>query len=169
MKNLVNKILKTSLIVSSFFCVTLASAIESVTVTLTLKDGREVSTTLPTERLNETTTRLKILKKSIPADCKYLDVFADNAVAEKGNDGFWLLNRGLMGYFNKDNGLYKAPKQYMYLPYYAMKTPAETFIGVIDGMRFEFNVNVEVAGGMYRMYPRWHIADIGVAPYEDIT
>jgi len=74
-----------------------------------------------------------------------------------------------MGYFNKDNGKFSASKKYMYLPYYAMKSPQENFIAVIDGMRFEFNVNVEVVDGVYKMYPRWYISDIGFAPYEDIV
>ena len=39
----------------------------------------------------------------------------------------------------------------MYLPYYAMKSPQENFIAVIDGMRFEFNVNVEVVDGVYKI------------------
>ena len=169
MKNPIKKILSLGAFASILFGANIVDAIESVTVVATLNDGREISNVFPTERIDENTTRIKIPKKNIPQDCKYLDFFADNAVAQKGDEGFWILNRGLMGFFNKDNGAYKAPKQYMYLPYYAMKTPKETFIGVIDGMRFEFNVNVEVAGGMYRMYPRWHIADIGVAPYENIT
>ncbi|MBO5254840.1 MAG: hypothetical protein J6B07_03340 [Opitutales bacterium] len=152
-----------------FFACHLLCAIDSVNLRFILKDGREVSTEVPVEKISSTIKRLKISKKSIPADCRYLDVFADNAIAQKGDAGFWILNRGEVGFFNKDNGAYRTLKQYMYLPYYAMKTPKETFIGIIDGMRFEFNVNVEVAGGMYRMYPRWHIADIGVAPYEDIT
>ena len=149
--------------------VNVAGAIQSVNVRFILKNGQEISSEVQTERINQSTTRLTIFKKNIPADCRYLDVFADNAIAQKGDSGFWVLNRGELGFFNKDKGAYRTLKQYMYLPYYAMKTPNETFIGVIDGMRFEFNVNVEVIDGIYRMYPRWHIADIGVAPYENIT
>ena len=169
MKNPIKKFLSLGMFASILFGASIVDAIESVTVVATLNDGREISNVFPTERIDENTTRIKIPKKSIPQDCKYLDFFADNAVAQKGDEGFWILNRGLMGYFNKDNGAYKAPKQYMYLPYYAMKSPQENFIAVIDGMRFEFNVNVEVVDGVYKMFPRWYISDIGFAPYEDIV
>jgi len=145
------------------------NAIESATINVVLKDNRVVSNVVNATRIADNTTQIKILAKDIPANCKYIEIFADNAVAEKGQDGFWIMNRGLMGYFNKDNGKFSASKKYMYLPYYAMKSPQENFIAVIDGMRFEFNVNVEVVDGVYKMYPRWYISDIGFAPYEDIV
>ncbi len=143
--------------------------IDAVKVVVTLKDGRVFEREVSTEKIGKRVTKVTIPAKAIPADCKYMDIIADNATAKKGDDGFWLYNRGLLGYFNKDNATHRAPRQYMYLPYFAMKTPKETFIGVIDGMRFEFGINIDVVDGVYTMYPRWYIDGMGFAPYEDIT
>ena len=143
--------------------------IESVKVLTTLPDNRVITKELKAEKIAPDTTRITIPKGQIDPQCKFLDIIADNATAKKGDKGFWILNRGLLGYFNKDNYKYASAKHYMYLPYYAMKTPKETFIGVIDGMRFEFNVLIDIVDGVYTMYPRWHIADMGFDPYEDIT
>ena len=161
------KILGISLLSALNTALTL-NAIESANVIITHNDGNISQNVIQAERINENTTQIKIPKGGIPTDCKYLDILADNATAQKGDSGFWIVNRGLMSFFNKDNGVYRTSKSYMYLPYYAMKTPQETFIAIIDGMRFEFNVNVEIENGTYKMFPRWHIADIGVDPYEDI-
>ena len=151
------------------FVPVVVNAVESATINVVLKDNRVVSNVVNTTKIADNITQIKIRAKDIPADCKYVEVFADNAVAQKGQDGFWIMNRGLMGFFNKDNGNFSASKRYMYLPYYAMKSPQANFIAIIDGMRFEFNVNVSVIDGVYKMFPRWYISDIGFAPYEDIV
>ena len=143
--------------------------IEGVNLKVTKKDGSVKETPVKLEKINDTTSRLTIKASDIGDDVSIIDVLADNAKAQKGEEGFWVLNRGLLGYFNKDNGRYSTSKAYVYLPYYAMKTPQETFIGIIDGMRFEFEVIVEVKEGKYSVYPRWHISNIGFKPYEDIV
>ena len=143
--------------------------IEGVNLKVTKKDGSVKETPVKLEKINDTTSRLTIKASDIGDDVSTIDVLADNAKAQKGEEGFWVLNRGLLGYFNKDNGRYSTSKAYVYLPYYAMKTPQETFIGIIDGMRFEFEVIVEVKEGKYSVYPRWHISNIGFKPYEDIV
>ncbi|MBE6413911.1 MAG: hypothetical protein E7035_05110 [Verrucomicrobiaceae bacterium] len=169
MKKTITNMIRWGAVLLAVLVPVVVNAIESATINVVLKDNRVVSNVVNATRIADNTTQIKILAKDIPANCKYIEIFADNAVAEKGQDGFWIMNRGLMGYFNKDNGKFSASKKYMYLPYYAMKSPQENFIAVIDGMRFEFNVNVEVVDGVYKMYPRWYISDIGFAPYEDIV
>ncbi len=169
MKKTITNMIRWGAVLLAVLVPVVVNAIESATINVVLKDNRVVSNVVNATKIADNSTQIKILAKDIPADCKHIEVFADNAVAQKGQDGFWLMNRGLMGYFNKDNGKFSASKKYMYLPYYAMKSPQENFIAVIDGMRFEFNVNVEVVDGVYKMYPRWYISDIGFAPYEDIV
>ena len=160
------KTLIASLILTS---ISMLYGIENVKILTTSKDNRVMTKEVKATQIAENVTQIVIPAKEIDPNCRYFDVMADNAVAKKGDEGFWILNRGLLGYFNKDNGAYRASQAYMYLPYYAMKTPNETFIGIIDGMRFEFGVNVEVEDGKYKMYPRWYIDRMGFAPYEDIT
>jgi hypothetical protein len=55
------------------------------------------------------------------------------------------------------------------MPYYAMKTPHDTFIAVMEGMRFEHDLLLDSVKGVYAMYPSWNIAEIGFPPYEDMT
>jgi hypothetical protein len=50
-----------------------------------------------------------------------------------------------------------------------MKTPHDTFIAVMEGMRFEHDLKLDSAEGAYAMYPSWNIAEIGFPPYEDMT
>ncbi len=144
-------------------------AIDGVKIQTTMKDNRVITKEVKVEKVGEGVTRVTIPAKEIDPNCRYVDVIADNATAKKGDAGYWVYNRGLLGYFNKDNYKHVGSKAYMYLPYYAMKTPKETFIAVIDGMRFEFGVNIDVKDGVYTMYPRWYIDGMGFAPYEDIT
>ena len=144
-------------------------AIDSVVIRTTQKDNKIVEKTVKTTPVSEGVSKIVIKAKDIGKDCQYFDVLADNATAQKGEPGFWLCNRGLLGYFNKDNGGYTNPKQYIYLPYFAMKNPRETFIAIVDGMRFEFTVIIEVKDGKYVIFPRWFISDMGFDPYEDIT
>ena len=151
------------------FAAASAFAIESVVLQTTLQDNKVVSKTVKTQKVSDGVSKLVIKASEIDKNCKYFDVLADNAVAKKGEEGFWLFNRGELGYFNKQSGKYHAWKQYMYLPYYAMKTPHETFIAIIDGMRFEFAVHIDAVNGNYKRYPRWFVDKIGTAPYEDIT
>ena len=143
--------------------------IEKVNVVFTMNGNAVETKEIAAEKIAPNTTRITLPTDQIDPQCKFVDVIADNATAKKGDAGFWLLDRGRLGYFNKDNYKYASAKQYMYLPYYAMKTPKETFIAVIDGMRFEFNVLIDVKDGVYTMYPRWHIGAIVFEPYEDIT
>ncbi len=153
------------------FIICLASvslfAVEKVNIVATFKDGKVTTQEMIAKKIGKGVTQIKIPAKDIP-DCKYLDVFTDAATANKGDEGFWILGRGEMGYFNKENADYTSPRPRMYLPYYAMKTPKETFIAIIDGLRFEFVINIKVRDGVYTMYPRWRIEKIGCAPYDDI-
>ncbi len=155
----------------SIATVNVLSAMEVVKVVSTSNDGKVSEYEIVAEKISKNVSRVVIPAKNIAKDCKFLDVKADCATncAKKGDEGYWLMRRGEMGFFNKDNENYSTWWSTMYMPYYAMKTPKETFIAVIDGMRFEFVLKIDVIDGVYSMYPRWQIKDIGFAPYEDIT
>ena len=163
------EILKTIILLSSILVASHVWAIDFVDLKITKKNNDIEIKRVVLEKINDTTSRLVIKKSDITDDVQLIDIFADNAKSKKGDEGFWIMQRGELGYFNRENMSYSAGRRYVYLPYYAMKTPTETFIGVIEGMRFEFNVNVESKNGKYVMYPRWYIGDIGAKPYEDIV
>ena len=171
--------MKKTLIAAAVFAATGALyGIENVKILTTLPDNRVITKEVKAEKIAPNTTRITIPKDQIDPQCKFVDVIADNATAKKGDAGFWILNRGVLGYFNKDNYSYASSKAYMYLPYYAMKTPKETFIAVIDGMRFECDVRAEAKEGAgdlapiyYEFFPRFYLTKekIGFDPYEDIV
>ena len=96
-------------------------------------------------------------------------ILASCAQAKKGDDGWWMEQRGEIGYFNRDEFVRDLHRGWIYMPYFAMKTPHDTFIAVMEGMRFEHNVLIRSEKGNYSACPVWHIAEIGSAPYEDMT
>ena len=54
---------------------------------------------------------------------KWVDVFADCARAAKGEDGYWISQRGLLGRFTRDSGKWAVLRDWVTLPYFGMKTP----------------------------------------------
>lgn len=144
--------------------------IENVNLRITKKDGSIVENGIKLETLDANTTRLKIRADDIGKDVKYIDVLADNAKAKKGEKGFWMCRRGNFGKFVNDDGVYTCGRSYFDIPYYAMKTERETFIGIVEGMRFESEVRVEAKNGNYEMFPRFRFGkdELDIEPYEDI-
>ena len=100
---------------------------------------------------------------------KTVEVRSPLATAKKGDAGFALCQRGLVFEFNKDALAWQGHRGWLYMPYYAMKTPRDTFIAVMEGMRFEHDLLLDSVKGVYAMYPSWNIAEIGFPPYEDMT
>ncbi len=74
-----------------------ADSVESATVITKLKDGPTETRLVQAQRIDDNTSRIIVTAHSIPEDFEYLDIVADNAVAEKGEDGFWIFPRGEMG------------------------------------------------------------------------
>ena len=114
-----------------------------------------------------------IKKESVPLNVAKVEVMCNEFFAHKGEAGWWLLGRGLMGSFSQTNFLYRMPKQYTYMPYYAIKNARGAYMAITEGMRFEYDTLVSSdPKGHYRMFPRWDLTDLGTAlgrPYEDMT
>ena len=102
-------------------------------------------------------------------DAKWVDVFADCARVAKGEDGYWVSQRGLLGHFTRDSGKHATLRDWVTLPYFGMKTPRGSFLAVMEGMRFEFDVCLDVTNGVYRMFPHWRISETGIGAYEDMS
>lgn len=98
-----------------------------------------------------------------------VEIHLDVARAKKGEAGFALMDRGIMFDFTRDELARIEHRGWMYMPYYAMKTPRDTFLAVMEGMRFEHDLLLVSRKGAYSMFPRWRISEIGSAPYEDMT
>ena len=100
---------------------------------------------------------------------KFVDIFADCATARTGEDGYWVSQRGMLGFFTRENGLWATRRDWVTLPYFGMKTPRGSFLAVVEGMRFEFDMRLDVTNGLYRMFPRWRVGETGIGPYEDMS
>lgn len=123
--------------------------------------------------------RLHIPKEKIPADAQIIEIVANFMCAKKGEVGYFVMPDGRMGTFRLDNGvvdqssLIKARGihriyPYSVLPIFGMKTEGGTFVGVVKSLNLECSFAAEAKNGEYKIYPRFHIKDIGETPYEDI-
>jgi len=150
---------------TAFLLVSGETPAHTVTAVTTDKNGATRETKYELEAVGNDVLRLTVPRKDIDPEAKYLDLQADFATARKGDEGYWILARGVYGTFRLDEG---STENYPLIPIYGMKTPALTFVAIVDGMNFEYKVRVEAKGGVYRMLQRYEIAEIGFPPYEDI-
>ena len=109
------------------------------------------------------------VKAADAQDAKWVDVHVGCATARTGDDGYWITQRGLLGYFTRKYGASVSSRNWVTLPYFGMKTPRGSFLAVMEGMRFEFDVRVIAEKGTYKAYPRWRVADTGIGAYEDMS
>ncbi len=149
----------------SFFGATLF-AVESATLTIKTKTDTQ-SKVYQAMRIDEKTTRIRIPKNDIPENYEWFEVLADNAIAEIGEEGFWIFGRGEMGTFRVKNGAYM--NKVSQIPIFGMKTPRETFLGIVKGMQFDMLMCVDSIDGIYKLRPRWNFKHMGYQPYEDVV
>ena len=125
---------KLTTLLVAFLSASVLFAVESATLNIKIKKGGIESSQYPVKRINENTVRVTIPKSAIPSNYEWFEVLADNAVAMKGEKGFWIISRGEMGTFRCDNGKYTRIPQ---LPLFGMQNPRETFIGIVRGMQHD--------------------------------
>ena len=109
-----------------------------------------------------------VVKATDARDAKFVAIQADCATAQKGDDGYWVSQRGVLGHFTRESGRWQGFRNWLTLPYFGMKTPHGTFLAIIEGMRFEFDMHISVSNGVYRMFPQWRVFDTGIGAYEDM-
>lgn len=94
----------------------------------------------------------------------------DRAKASKGEEGFWMNGRGVVGYFTRDAMKWVNGARFLDHPYVAMQTPRGAFVAIVEGMRFEFDAVAEAKDGHYQTYPSWNIAKYAFGNvYEDLS
>lgn len=151
-----------------------SAMVDSAKLLITKTDNSVLSETIKLEKIDANTMRLKIPFSKFPRGgktafdkVKSLDVIIDDAGANKGDDGYWVLSDGRLGKFTRDNGSLVERRNPM--PLYGVKKGNEAFVAIIKGLKYEFSTCVEAKDGVYKIYPRFHIAEIGMPPYEDIV
>ena len=133
------------------------------------KDGatREV----PLEGVREAGGGVRyMLPAAVARDARSVSFVLDRAQAQKGEEGFWLYGRGVLGHFDRDNMSLGCWARFLDHPYYAMRTPRGEFLAVVEGMRFDFNVRIAAQKGHYEMTPLWTIEQTAFGNvYEDLS
>ncbi|MDD5502394.1 MAG: DUF5696 domain-containing protein [Candidatus Thermoplasmatota archaeon] len=151
------------------------AAIDEVNVVTTFINGSKSEKVHKLEKIGKSTYRLKI-----PADqlksCKengwrpvdYVEIKRDEATAQKGEDGYWVLADGRLGKFDKEKGNLTERRNPM--PLYGVKKGDDAFVGIVKELKYEFATVVDVKDGKYEIYPRFLIKEIYMKkPYEDIV
>ncbi len=157
------------ILLSIMSIVVFASAImaqKTATIRTTTIHGKETSIQVELKERKDGGFRLKIKKKNIASDVKFIDILLEEAIAEKGEQGYWLLSDGRLGYFDKDNGSLVERRHPM--PLYGVKKGDSAFVGIVKGLKYEFCMKIEVKDGLYVIFPRFLIKELACLPYEDL-
>ena len=155
-------------VVFNFFLSSISAlAVGNVDIVTTFKDGSsQVKRVTPF--IIDDAKRIKISKECISENVKHIDIIADTATAKKGDDGYFILERGEYGTFKLDEGSFIIDRGRSALPIFCMKTKQDTFMGIVKGLRLEYEIRAEINRGIYKIFPRFKIDEIGFKPYEDI-
>ena len=144
------------------------TAMATATAVLTASDGSVRRVALAAAPRADGAFRFTVLAAEA-GDAATVEILAGCATARTGEEGYWVSQRGMLGFFTRENGLWATRRDWVTLPYFGMKTPRGSFLAVVEGMRFEFDMCLEATNGLYRMFPRWRVAETGIGPYEDMS
>ncbi len=167
------KIISLVLLAMTMSSISLAMT-NKITMRMTKTNGTTEEKIFNLEKVDKNTMRLRIpadfFKRGQPNSygyVKYVDLISEDATAQKGNEGYWVLSDGRLGEFNHDEGLLVEPKARMQM--YGFKKGNEAVVAIIKNLKYEYEMVVEVKNGVYKVYPRFQILAIGMKPYEDIV
>ena len=105
---------------------------ENARVVFSLKDGSCLEKSFSLLELDDCQYRLTISKELLDEKIEKVEIFVPFATANKGDDGYWLMHRGIYGTFRHKHCQWWHAPQSTILPYYAMKTPKGGFIGIVE-------------------------------------
>ena len=107
--------------------------------------------------------RYRIPKEQLTAggDISTVDVVFNTAQAVNGERGYFVLGDSRIGTFRLMKGSLKDCARTV-MPVFGMKNPRETWVAIVKGLRYEYDIKVEVVNGVYEIFPRFKIADIGM-------
>ncbi len=147
---------------------------DNVKMKATRIDGSTGEKVFKLEKLDKDTMRLRIPAKTFSGwgsfsyrKVKHVDIISEDATAQKGEKGYWVLADGRMGEFTHDQGNITERRNPMQM--YGFKKGDEAFVAIVKELKYEFSMVVDVENGVYKMFPRFHIEEIGMPPYQDIV
>ena len=143
-------------------------AFENAVIRTKKIDGTTVETTVPLEEQNGGFYRIRIPVGDIKRDVEYIDVIADQAVARKGEKGWFVVGDGSYGEFTQDEGFYNRPNL-NHMPIFGMTNPRGAFVAIVKGLVYEQLPSIEAHKGVYNVFPRFNIKGMYFDAYEDIV
>ncbi len=144
--------MKKLLCILTGLCLSLtALAKDFATLEIKKFDGKVIKREIPVEKISDTQSRVRVAKEIINDNAEYVKVFPSWATANKGDDGYWVLGRGIYGEFKHDNGVFHAGGWNMYMPVFGMKTPQRTWCGIITGLDLEYSICMAAINGKYTL------------------
>lgn len=129
-------------------------------------DGQKERIPARAERCADGAWRYRVRTCDIPRDCRWIDVVPSAAETPRC-DGYWVAGDQRWGRLDREEGSLVGNRQYM--PIFGLKTPGICWVGIVKGLRLEYDLRVAVAKGTYNVYPRFKIEKIEFDPYEDIV
>lgn len=135
-------------------------------------DNETTVVQLETVRRSDGGYAATIKKESVPLNTQSVEVMCDKFFAKKGDAGYWIKGRGELGLFDRASFSHLTSRMRVYMPYYGWKNPSGTYLAIVEGMRFDFDIMVcSAKDGLYRAFPRWNLDDLGTCgrPFEDMT
>ena len=94
------------------------------------------------QELENDTFRLRIPKDQLPdpSSADTVDIIIDEAIAKKGEPGYWVIGDGRMGYFTRDKGYLSERRNP--LPIFGVKKGDTAFVGIVKGFKYDFSATV---------------------------
>ena len=109
------------------------------------------------------------IAKAEAAKWKRIALLVDGGEGRKGEAGFALCERGLVTHFLNETEKWCPENHWMAQHVMALKSPRKVWLGVVDGLQYEYQAWCVAEKGVYRTYPEWEIDRIGEPVYEDIV
>ena len=136
------------------------------------KNAKAFEKTVGMERCKDGALRVRIPASEIGPDVDSIEIVPDFAHAKKGGKGYFILPDGRMGGFHEDDGVIGKGafnRPFNIMPLFGMKKDEKSFMGVVKGLKLECGIQMRVEGGVYELFPKFFIKEMGVKPYEDIV
>ncbi len=165
------KIIKLILLILTYTAIAPHSiaAIDEVDVAIRLNTGKTQVEKTKLKKIANNTYRLQLAVHKMPYWWRIIDIdiLHSEAIANKGDEGYWVLADGRLGKFNHEEEGELIERRHP-MPLFGFKKGNSAFVGIVKGLKYEFSVVVDYKDGRYKMFPRFHIKELYTKPYEDI-